>query len=250
MELKSRLRGLIGSTGSGTGAAVMRRISRKENGLLARDCYELQPFLTDVSAELSVYRKQAENIVIEGTQGFGLSIYHSESYPYVTSRDTTASGFISEVGISPRNVDEIVLVIRAFPIRAGGNSGPLANECTWKDVAMLAGSDSAEPQYTSLTHRMRRVAYFDPEIVIRAIQVNNSSVIILNHVDYIDWSIHGARKQQEITDKSLNFVYNVQKHLNTAMHYIRTGPCAEHLVELKRSKGILDPVNLEKRRRA
>jgi len=63
-------------------------------------------------------------VIIEGTQGFGLSLLHAADYPYVTSRDTTAAAFVSEAGLSPLDVDDIVLVLRAFPIRVGGNSGP------------------------------------------------------------------------------------------------------------------------------
>ena len=67
-----------------------------------------------------------KKVLVEGTQGSGLSVYHSTFYPKATSRDTNAAGFISEVGLSPRLVSEIVLVFRTFPIRvAGVQAGPL-----------------------------------------------------------------------------------------------------------------------------
>lgn len=60
------------------------------------------------------------DVIIEGTQGFALSLLHGRDYPFVTSRDTTAAGFAMEAGISPRMIDNIVMVLRTFPIRVGG----------------------------------------------------------------------------------------------------------------------------------
>ncbi|HEU4441008.1 MAG TPA: adenylosuccinate synthetase, partial [Burkholderiales bacterium] len=53
--------------------------------------------------------ERGDRVVLEGTQGFGLSLLHSGTYPFCTSRDTTASGFISEAGLSPFDVDQIVM---------------------------------------------------------------------------------------------------------------------------------------------
>ena len=80
-----------------------------------------------------------ERVIIEGTQGFGLSVLHSPYYPKATSRDTTAAGFVSEAGLSPLDVDDIVLVIRAFPIRVPGNSGPSPGRDRLADLGREAG---------------------------------------------------------------------------------------------------------------
>ena len=54
-------------------------------------------------------------ILLEGTQGTGLSLYHGD-YPSVTSRDTTVAGCLAEAGIGPRRVRKIILVCRTFPM--------------------------------------------------------------------------------------------------------------------------------------
>ena len=77
-------------------------------------------FHKGVSAEVNSALDAGKKILIEGTQGFGLSLYHSEYYPRCTSRDTTAAGFLAEVGVSPKMVTEIVVVFRTFPIRVAG----------------------------------------------------------------------------------------------------------------------------------
>lgn len=129
-----------------------------------------------------------ERIIVEGTQGFGLSLLHSSHYPYVTSRDTTAAAFISEVGLSPLDVDEIIMVIRAFPIRVGGNSGNLLDEINWETITNESRSDNPIVEYTSVTKTLRRVARFNTDIVLQAIKANKPTCIVLNHLDYIDAS--------------------------------------------------------------
>ncbi len=132
----------IGSTCTGTGIAVAKRVLRVKELKQAKDVPELKPYLTDVSEEIMASHLRGEKIAIEGTQGFGLSVYHSPYYPYTTSRDTTASGFLSEVGISPLSVSDVIMVIRTFPIRVEGNSGPLPKEIDWDTIQRESGYPS------------------------------------------------------------------------------------------------------------
>src|ERR1700721_2815024 len=91
----------ISSTGQGVGAATARRIlNRGKSVRLAKDVRELKPFVRDTWELLEQTYKCGGRVLVEGTQGTGLSIFHG-SYPYVTSRDTTVAGCLSEAGISP-----------------------------------------------------------------------------------------------------------------------------------------------------
>jgi adenylosuccinate synthase len=177
----------IGSTGSGTAAALRERISRNSKHVLAGDYPPLKPFTRPfVAGLLREFLNHQERIVIEGTQGFGLSLWHGTAYPHATSRDTTAASFVAESGLAPQDIDDVVLVIRSFPIRVGGNSGPLENEIEWSTLAAEAGLPPDYVELTSATKRVRRVARFNPEIVRRAIVVNQPHRIVMNHLDYID----------------------------------------------------------------
>ena len=161
-ERKSTLRASIGSTQSGTGATVIKRIERKVSTELAKNDVRLSHFTAPVAPFLRSQLLLGRRIVLEGTQGFGLSLLHAPTYPYVTSRDTTAAAFVSEVGLSPMDIDEIVMVLRAFPIRVSGNSGPLANEIDWQTITNESGSPIPILEQTSVTRRIRRVGRFDP----------------------------------------------------------------------------------------
>src|SRR5260370_39832410 len=124
------MRERLSSTLCGVGDAQSRRVLRSEGARLAKDVSHEYPWmsehLTDVSDEVNTALDREKKVLIEGTQGFGLSLYHSDHYPKTTSRDTTAAGFLSEVGVSPCRVTEIVAVFRTFPIRvAGEKCGPL-----------------------------------------------------------------------------------------------------------------------------
>lgn len=185
-EQADNLRNKIGSTMSGTGAAVIDRILRNDDELLAKNCKSLKPYLTDTKQLLRTACDKNENIIIEGTQGFGLSNIHSKYYPYVTSRDTSAAAFLSETGLSPFDVKNIVMVIRSFPIRVAGNSGPLKNEINWEILKKELDCDEDLTEYTSCTNLIRRVGRFDAEIVKESILCNKPNVIVLNHIDYIE----------------------------------------------------------------
>lgn len=157
----------IGSTCSGTGSAMMRRMSRTPDCLLAKDSEPIQTRcrVEPVAPLLNRSVDDGADVVVEGSQGFGLSLFHGPHYPFVTSRDTTASGFAMEVGLSPRLVDKIVLVVRTFPIRVAGSSGPLPDEISWETVARVSEAPTVVPEFTSVTRRLRRVGKFDMGLV-------------------------------------------------------------------------------------
>lgn len=206
----------IGSTACGLGSAIANRISRSNNVRFAKDEAKLKKYIRDTNSYLRGLLDNQERVIIEGTQGFGLSLLHSNLHPYCTSRDTTAAGFLSEAGLSPLDVDDIILVIRAFPIRVAGNSGPLKNETSWDDVSIESGSTTLFQEFTSVTKKLRRVAEFDEELVIRAIQYNNPSQIVLNHLDYIDHS----SQCQELSDKIKDFLSEIEYKIDRKIDYV------------------------------
>jgi adenylosuccinate synthase len=220
-EQANSLRQSIGSTLSGTGAAMCRRISRKTSVRLAKHDDRLRPFVNPVVPFMRSHLASGDRVIVEGTQGFGLSLLHAANYPYVTSRDTTAAAFVSEAGLSPLDVDDIVLVLRAFPIRVGGNSGPLQNEIQWETVSHEGGSPTPLIEYTSVTRSVRRVARFHPEVVRQAILVNTPTHIVLNHLDYVDASCHCSNN---LSKKVTDFVNKVELLIGVPIDYLGFGP--------------------------
>ena len=189
-EASARLEGAIGSTASGVGAAVMVSVARgAENFELesfeAADHPDLEPFICDTSDHLRGQLDAGHRVIVEGTQGFGLSLLEGGYWPKATSRSTTAAGALAEAGLSPVDVDDVTMVIRTFPIRVAGDSGPLVDETTWEEVAKTAGRQDDLREYTTVTKRLRRVGKFDPILVRQALNVNRPTRLVLNHLDYV-----------------------------------------------------------------
>lgn len=216
------LRKKIGSTLSGTGAAVIERIKRDKDNpvLMAKDVEELKPYLKDTKLFLRQLIASGEHIVVEGTQGYGLSNFHAKDYPYATSRDTTAAFFLAETGLSPFDVEHIVMAIRAFPIRVAGNSGPLENEIDWSVISKESGSKEYFEEKTTVTQKIRRVARFDSKVVKGAIIANNPDVIVLNHLDYLD---HLNKDNMQLTNLQKSFVKDVENKIGRKINYYGNG---------------------------
>lgn len=86
---------------------------------------ELQEFVTDTDAIL----RQAvgkQRILLEGAQGNLLSVDHG-TYPYVTSSDSSLQGLAKGVGLSERDVDLALGIVKAFYMTRVGE-GPFPTE--------------------------------------------------------------------------------------------------------------------------
>ncbi|GHT84569.1 adenylosuccinate synthetase [Spirochaetia bacterium] len=226
---EEELKESIGSTGSGTGTAVVSRIMRDRKKYpfkFAGESPALDRFTKDDKGKdrdtkqfLRGILDKSEHIIIEGTQGYGLSLLHSPFYPFITSRDTTAAGFLSETGLSPLDVEIVIMVIRTFPIRVSGNSGPLCYETNWESVKIEAQADYDLTEYTTVTKKIRRVAYFDAEIVKQAITANNPNIIVLNHCDYFDNAVY---QKPNLSRKVAKKIREIERSIGKPIQYIGT----------------------------
>lgn len=224
-ESAAGLTATIGSTGSGTGAAVLSRLARFAPGIPvaspASEVAELTPYLRDAASFVAERLERGERVLVEGTQGFGLSPLHGDAWPKATSRDTTAAAFLAEGGLSPLAVDEIILVLRCHPIRVAGDSGPMVGETSWDAIRIDSGSQSPLEEFTSVTGRLRRVGHFDPALVRQAIRANQPTRIVLNHLDYVDSSIRNGSK---LTARAREFIEDVGRGIGREINYYGTGP--------------------------
>ncbi|WP_158220028.1 adenylosuccinate synthetase [Tissierella sp. P1] len=232
---KDMLKHLL-STGKGVGFAHADKALRKSDFRLAKDVPELQKYLATVEEIANNFIDNGKRVMIEGTQGFDLSVHHGH-YPYVTSRDTTAGSFIGEVGISPRKVSNIVMVLRAYPIRA--SNGPLYNETTWDNVTKSSGALREIKEVTSVTKRLRRVGLFDEELVEKSIRINRPTQIALNFVDYLNSNDYKINNYSILSDTSKKFIDKIENLYNVPVTLIGTGPNVEDIIDLRSEKGVL-----------
>jgi len=224
-EKAADLVGAIGSTGSGVGAAVMALTAREATNfplsvLHARDVAALEQFLCDSTAMLNEKLRKGDRVVIEGSQGFGLSLLDGGYWPKATARTTTSAGALAEAGLSPLFVDNVTLVLRSFPIRVAGNSGPLLGETSWDDIARRAGRSDDISEYTTVTNKLRRVGEFESDLVRRSIAANSPNLVVLNHLDYVDSGYRSGRPTVTI----LKFIAEIESKIGRDIDWLGMSP--------------------------
>jgi adenylosuccinate synthase len=175
-NLEDHLKGFIGTTGSGTGPA---------------------------------------NVIAEGTQGTFLSLYYGE-YPYVTSKDVTASGICSDVGIGPKKVDDVLVVFKSYVTRVGG--GPLQDEVSREEAEKRGWLE-----YGSVTGRERRSSPFDMNLAKKAIRLNSATQLAITKLDVIFPETSGIREFNKLSEKAKKFIQNIEAETGVKVILIGTG---------------------------
>jgi adenylosuccinate synthase len=221
---RRELRG-IASTCSGNGAALIRRMTRQADVTLAKDSSTLRARcrIETIAPLLHDALHRGADVIVEGSQGFALSLLHGADYPFVTSRDTTAAGFAMEVGLSPRHIDNIIMVIRTFPIRVGGTSGPFAGEISWEEIRRASAAPVVFPEYTSVTKRLRRVAHFDLGSVKLACQYNRPTGLAVMGLDRIDYDNTGVTTARDLTTRAQEFLRALELATEVPIEFVGTG---------------------------
>jgi len=218
----------IGSTGQGVGSATARKVMRGSDVRLAGNIRELRPFLRDTLQVIADAFAAEKRILLEGTQGVGLSLHHG-FYPHVTSRDTCASGCLAEAGISARRVRRIIMVCRSYPIRVqspkGGTSGRMSQNLTWKEISHRSGIPEDElhrTERTSTTNRKRRVGEFDWSLLRRAVSLNAPTDIALTFADYVSIINRDARRFEQLTPETIQFIEEIERVASAPVSLIST----------------------------
>jgi adenylosuccinate synthase len=211
----------IGTTGTGTGPANSDRVLRF--GKLARDERALSEYLGNVSLEVNAALDRGDFVLLEGTQGTMLSLYHGV-YPFVTSKDVSASAICSDVGIGPKRVDEVIVVFKSYLTRVG--SGPLANELGPEDTVRRGWQE-----YGSVTGRLRRAAPFDYELAKRSITLNSGTQVALTKLDVMFPSCARMRDYETLPIEARKFVEKVESELGRPVVYIGTGKEADDVID-------------------
>lgn len=166
----------IGSTTKGVGAAMMERIKRDPEfpntvGVRWREAGLALGRLVATEGEYREAVLAAENVLIEGAQGFSLSLYHGQ-YPYTTSRDVTPWQILADCGVPYRWAAYVHVIgtCRTYPIRVNnrdGSSGPHypdQKELDWSEFEAMG----VAPELTTVTKLKRRIFTFSQKQIQEA----------------------------------------------------------------------------------
>jgi len=222
-DSKGRLKEKIGSTGSGTGPANAERAMRTLK--MAKDIESLSPYIKDVPDEINSALKNKEEVLVEGTQGTHLSLWHG-TYPFVTSKDVTAAGICADVGLGPKSVDEVLIVFKAYLTRVG--TGPMPGELTAEETEQKGWAE-----FGTVTGRPRRAAEFDFNLARRAVMLNSATQIAITKLDVRFPECSGVKSMDELSSDAKSFIKNIEEKLEVPVTLIGTGPLVDDVVDLR-----------------
>lgn len=213
----------IGVTKTGVGACNADRVYRSAK--IAKDIPELSGFITDVPEEIHKALSKEETVLIEGSQGTFLSLYHG-TYPYCTSKDVCASAICSDVGVGPTAVDDVIVVFKAFVTRVG--EGPLKGQLSEEETKRRGWQE-----FGTVTRRLRRAAPFDFDLAKRAVQLNGATQAAITKIDVVFPQAAGIKKFEDLPSEAKAFVNEVEKRAGVPATLIGTGPSNEDLIDRK-----------------
>lgn len=199
------------STKKGIGAARAGRLLRTA----ARMC-DYAPDLP-IGDTLGFLRKihHDGDIVIEGTQGYGLGM-HTDSYPFTTSSNCRPGDFLAMTGLQPGEMRvRPWIVFRSHPIRIAGPSGPLNNETTWGEVGR-------ETEYTTVTKLPRRVGLWDQKLADAAMTAAGPEAIpVFMFLDYLHPQFAGETQMTADVRTAIDILEDM---FGFGIWYVGTGP--------------------------
>jgi len=231
----------IGSTGKGVGAARRDRIMREPDkfklmgefsklGSEEGHNWTFKDILVDSVAEsIEFFRYNGENILLEGTQGSGLSLIHSY-WPYATSQDTNAAQLCADAGIAPTNLTRTILVCRTYPIRVVGNSGPMVNETDWEHISERVGRPIVE--ITTVTKKIRRIGKWDESLVEKSILLNDPEYLAITFMDYLAPETEGVNRQEALSERAHAFIHYLEVYYGVKVGFVGTGGEGFQIVDL------------------
>jgi len=172
VEAKNRILTAYGAPAALDADTVLRRLEG------AADV--LRPYITDTVRLVHEAMKEGADLLLEGAQGVMLDIDHG-TYPYVTS-SSVAGGLCSGSGLAPRDIGDVVGVVKAYTTRVG--AGPFPTELP-TDAG--PGKQMAEVgrEFGTTTGRPRRCGWLDLVVVNHAVRLCGITHLAVTKLDVL-----------------------------------------------------------------
>lgn len=219
----AHLTGTVGTTKSGSGAArvdFLNRIAKQ-----ARDHESLKPYCGDVAQVVNDAAEKGK-VVVECSQGMYLSLALSPDYPYVTSDNCTSVAAADDVGLSWKNIEGCMMVVKSVPSRVG--AGPMPGEMAPEEIL-----EAGIAEYGVVSGRLRRKSREIPWDMLRyAAMVNGATEIALTFLDHYDPEVANATSKDQVTQKVWDLVAEVEEELGVKVTILETGKLFEHMIDL------------------
>jgi adenylosuccinate synthase len=192
---------------------------------LAKEIDSLKPYLVDVAEKVNAALDGDEGVLVEGTQGTFLSLWHG-TYPFVTSKDVTASGICADIGLGPKKVDDVMVVFKSYVTRVG--TGTLEGELAADEVSSRGWSEVG-----TVTGRQRRAAEFNFDLAKRAVMLNSATQIGLTKLDVLFSECAHKNSFESLSERAKDFITKIEDALDVPVTLIGTGPGVNDIIDLR-----------------
>jgi len=193
-----------------------------------------------------------KKVVFEGAQGTLLDIDHG-TYPFVTSSNTTVGGIFTGSGVSPKKLDYVLAIVKAYTTRVG--SGPFMTELFDEQGKILSTKGH---EVGATTGRQRRCGWLDLVSLKRSIIINGFTGICLTKLDVLDtfekiqvcvnykdnkpvykeyegWvqNIAGINNYEDLPKNAKIYIKAIEDFLNVPIDIVSNGPGREENIVIK-----------------
>ena len=222
-----------------------------------------------VNGEYFINNKIAEGkkVLAEGAQGSMLDIDFG-TFPFVTSSNTISAGVCTGLGVSPKQINEVLGVTKAYCTRVGGGPFPteLENE-TGEELRKIGN------EFGATTGRPRRCGWIDLVALKYACMINGVTQVVMTKADVLDkfeelnvctaYNLNGTETEQvpfQLNNAALHPIYKsfkgwhtdttilqqatalpqnmteyinfINKYVGAPVKYVSNGPGREQIVPL------------------
>ena len=139
----------------------------------------LLPMIIDAVDKVNKALDAGKNVLFEGAQANMLDINYG-TYPYVTSSSPTAAGVCEGAGVSPKKLDRIIGIAKAYSTRVG--EGPFVTELNNETGEKLRKTGN---EYGATTGRPRRTGWLDLPVVKQAVTINGMTDLAITKIDIL-----------------------------------------------------------------
>jgi adenylosuccinate synthase len=139
----------------------------------------IRPYLGDVSTAIQDAVAGGGSVLFEGAQGTHLDIDHG-TYPFVTSSTTVSGNAASGSGCSPRMLERIIAIVKAYTTRVGG--GPFPTELFDETGDYL---QSKGGEFGATTGRKRRCGWLDTVVLRESARLNGPTELAVTKLDVL-----------------------------------------------------------------
>ncbi len=178
----------VAGTRSGTGMALVNKILRKPDAIAGNSLGHIGHNVVIQNHRL---KPEQHAYFMEVSQGFSLGI-NSQFYPKVTSRECTVMQGLADARIPARMLAKTYMAVRTLPIRVGNVDGHSSGNWYGDQVETEWEVVGVEPERTTVTNRVRRVATFSVDQFYDACYANDPDFVFVSHMDYLNRQVWGT----------------------------------------------------------